>query len=174
MPHRGATDPTQLAVDRLLRAAEENLRSARELLRTGNHDTAPATTTDEVLSSTDGIFDGVSMHGNDGQVYPVPENYSSKSKLVEGDLLKASVMADGRTVFKQIGPVTRAHLQGNMIKGEDGTWLVDCHGQFYRVLPASVTFFKLMAGDRVGVLVPKDSQGTWAAIDSVIARVGNA
>ncbi|MBP6929845.1 MAG: hypothetical protein KBB77_02820, partial [Candidatus Moranbacteria bacterium] len=35
----------------------------------------------------EGTFDGQIMLGTDGKQYPVPANYASKSKLVEGDML---------------------------------------------------------------------------------------
>ncbi len=53
----------------------------------------------------EGVFDGQGMVGGDGMRYVVPENYASKSKLVEGDMLKLIVKAEGSCVFKQIGPV---------------------------------------------------------------------
>src|SRR5471030_2263459 len=36
----------------------------------------------------EGTFDGQIMIATDGKQYPVPANYASKSKLVEGDVLK--------------------------------------------------------------------------------------
>ena len=39
----------------------------------------------------EGVFDGYQMIGPDGTKYSVPANYSSKSKLVEGDLLKLTI-----------------------------------------------------------------------------------
>ncbi|MEK7102138.1 MAG: hypothetical protein AAB912_00730, partial [Patescibacteria group bacterium] len=57
---------------------------------------------------TDGVFDGKHMITDDGIVHPVPENYASKSKLVEGDMLQMVFSADGRQYFKQISRVARA------------------------------------------------------------------
>ena len=42
----------------------------------------------------EGVFNGQNMIGGDGEEYPIPANYSSKSKLVEGDILKLTI--DGR------------------------------------------------------------------------------
>lgn len=55
----------------------------------------------------EGVFDGQNMIGPDEKMYPVPANYASKSKLVEGDVLKLTIASDGTFVFKQIGPVDR-------------------------------------------------------------------
>jgi hypothetical protein len=38
-----------------------------------------------------GIFDGQSMVKEDGEKYPVPDNYASKSKLLEGDGLELKI-----------------------------------------------------------------------------------
>ena len=75
----------------LLSEAETNLSAAKELLVSilgdGETISAPRET---VVSSPEGkiiegIFDGQIMIGPDGKNYPVPANYASKSKLVEGD-----------------------------------------------------------------------------------------
>ena len=50
----------------------------------------------------EGIFDGEKMIGPDGQIYSVPANYASKSRLVEGDTLKLIITNRGAFIFKQI------------------------------------------------------------------------
>jgi hypothetical protein len=52
------------------------------------------TYSEEGLEVIEGVFDGYFMVGNDQKKYPVPMNYSSKTKLVPGDVLKLKVMAD--------------------------------------------------------------------------------
>ena len=78
----------------LITDAETNLAAAKELLISilgdGNTITAPRET---IVSGPEGkviegIFDGQIMIGPDGKNYPVPANYASKSKLVEGDIMK--------------------------------------------------------------------------------------
>ncbi|PIX89851.1 MAG: hypothetical protein COZ29_03005, partial [Candidatus Moranbacteria bacterium CG_4_10_14_3_um_filter_45_9] len=51
----------------------------------------------------EGAFDGQVMLGTDGKQYPVPANYASKSKLVEGDMLKLTITDNGAFLYKQIG-----------------------------------------------------------------------
>src|SRR3989338_8200808 len=51
----------------------------------------------------EGVFDGLAMIGADGRSYTMPANYAAKSKLVEGDLLKLTILADGTFLYKQIG-----------------------------------------------------------------------
>ena len=62
---------------------------------------------DSIGKIIEGQFDGQNMIGPDGKVYPVPANYASKSKLVEGDTLKLTIAQDGSFIYKQIGPVER-------------------------------------------------------------------
>ena len=47
----------------------------------------------------EGVFNGFQMIGPDGQEYQIPENYASKSKLVEGDLLKFTITQQGRFLY---------------------------------------------------------------------------
>jgi hypothetical protein len=45
-----------------------------------------------------GIFNGESMVASDGQTYTVPENYASKSRIVEGDRMKLTITTGGRYI----------------------------------------------------------------------------
>ena len=40
----------------------------------------------------EGVFNGKEMVGPDGKLHGMSPNYASKSKLVEGDILKLTVM----------------------------------------------------------------------------------
>ena len=66
----------------------------------------------------DGVFDGLHMIGEDGGKYAVPANYASKSKLVEGDLLRLTIGDRGRFIFKQKGPIERIRLVGILIQDD--------------------------------------------------------
>ena len=44
------------------------------------------------------------------------------------------------------------------------------NGKPYRVLLASVTYFKALPGDEVAVVLPRDIESSWAAIENVIQR----
>jgi hypothetical protein len=119
----------------------------------------------------EGVFDGQHMVGSDGRQYLVPPNYASKSKLVEGDILKLTIAPNGTFLFKQIGPIERARLMGILTRDEHtGDWKVVANGKKYNVLTASVTFFKGDAGDDSVILVPKSAPSRWAAIENVIKR----
>lgn len=119
----------------------------------------------------EGVFDGQHMVGSDGRQYLVPPNYASKSKLVEGDILKLTIAPNGTFLFKQIGPIERARVMGVLTRDEHtGDWKVVATGKKYNVLTASVTFFKGEAGDDCVILVPKAAPSRWAAVENVIKR----
>lgn len=117
----------------------------------------------------EGVFNGQQMIGPDGKQYSVPSNYASKSKLVEGDILKLTIDRQGAFIYKQISPVERTRLVGHLVKDKTlGEYVVLAGDKIYRVLLASVTYFKGEEGDEVVILVPKDADSTWAAIENII------
>lgn len=117
----------------------------------------------------EGVFNGQIMIGPDGKEYSVPANYASKSKLVEGDILKLTIDRNGSFIYKQISPVERTRLVGHLIKNkENNEHIVLAGDKVYKVLLASVTYFKGAEGDEVVILVPKDSDSTWAAVENVL------
>jgi hypothetical protein len=119
----------------------------------------------------EGVFDGENMIGEDGQKYLVPPNYASKSKLVEGDLLRLTVTDAGRFIFKQKGPIERNRLVGVLVQDErTSVWCVAANGQKFCVLPASISYFKGEPGDDVAIFVPKNTPSRWAAVENVIKR----
>lgn len=115
----------------------------------------------------EGKFDGQNMIGPDGKVYPVPANYASKSKLVEGDTLKLTIAEDGSFIYKQIGPIERKKLIATLAL-DNGQYVATIGTQQYRVLYASVTYFRAQPGDEVTVVLPAHGEATWAAIEAVI------
>lgn len=155
----------------LIQEAETNLAAAKELLLSiigedggvvvsnGNHEAVSG-------KIIEGVFDGQVMIGPDGKSYPVPANYASKSKLVEGDILKLTIADDGGFIYKQIGPVARKQIIGTLTQ-HDGAYYVEAQGREYRILLASVTYFRIEIGDQVTVIVPEDNpDATWAAVEA--------
>lgn len=117
----------------------------------------------------EGVFDGEHMVGADGQVYNVPPNYASKSRLIEGDLLKLTITPRGAFVYKQIGPALRERIRGTLVENkETGEFAVTVNDKVYRVLKASITYFKGDEGDEVILLVPKDMPSRWAAVENIV------
>jgi hypothetical protein len=155
----------------LIQEAETNLAAANELLISlvGDDEKVQAKVTDDVLGKViEGVFDGQNMVGSDSKTYPVPANYASKSKLVQGDILKLTIADDGAFLYKQIGPIARKQIVGTL-KLENGHYFVATGTREFRVLLASVTYFKAKPGDQVSVNVPEDdSQAEWAALEAAL------
>ena len=153
----------------LIQEAETNLAAAKELLISivGDDENAVHPHGEEVAGKViEGVFDGQSMVGPDGKSYPVPANYASKSKLIEGDILKLTIADDGGFIYKQIGPVARRQIIGTLMQ-HDGAYYVEAGGREYRVLLASVTYFKARVGDQVSIVVPEDNrEAVWAAVEA--------
>lgn len=120
----------------------------------------------------EGTFDGQIMLGTNGKQYPVPANYASKSKLVEGDMLKLTITTDGSFIYKQIGPIERRHMIGMVSQDEKGNYYIFSEGKPYKVLLASITYFKAQPGDEVALLTPRDIDSSWAAIENVLQKGG--
>ena len=117
-----------------------------------------------------GNFDGQIMIGQDNKQYPVPANYASKSKLVEGDMLKLTITGEGNFVYKQVGPVERKYLIGIAQLDERGNHTVSTNGKKYKVLLAAATYFKIEPGDEVTLVVPRENESVWGAIENVLRK----
>ena len=156
-------------IKQLLDVAEANIRQAKSLLFAADIN-KKAETLGQGSSSAiiEGVFNGEGMIASDGKKYPVPSNYASKSKLVPGDVLKLTVLEDGTFVFKQIGPVKRKKVVGELEEMEPGHYIVRAGEVRYRVLLASVTYFKAKAGDTLTIIVPEDQESEWAAVENVL------
>ena len=170
-----------LQIQELIDSASSSLKTANALLRemTGISDTsrerhmtrastsgAGATVDGKVV---EGVFDGQNMIDSTGQSYPVPANYASKSKLVEGDGMKLTITEEGKFIYKQIAPIKRRTVVGVLIQ-EDGQYRVLAEGRAFRVLLASVTFYRAEVGDQVTILLPTDGEAKWGAIEAVIPK----
>ncbi len=158
----------------LIQEAETNMAAAKELLNSvlgdGEIISAPRAT---VVSDPDGkviegVFDGQIMIGPDGKNYPVPANYASKSKLVEGDLMKLTITPDGKFLYKQIGPVERKTVIGTLTHHDD-KYYVEVAGREFEILYASVTYFHLKEGSQVSVVIPANNDdAAWAAVEAAL------
>ena len=167
-------------IRQLIASAEDAIRAAKGMLE-GESDEVISEEIDHLEKAksvgsmeddgrvVEGVFDGLNMVGPDGKQYNVPANYASKSKLVEGDVLKLTISNDGSFVFKQIGPVDRKRLIGMLTQEEaTGEYQVLTNGKNYKVLLASITYFKGEIGDEVVILVPIDKQTEWAAVENIV------
>ena len=119
----------------------------------------------------EGKFDGYFMMGSDQKKYPVPLNYSSKTKLVAGDILKLKILEDGKFIYKLIQPVERKHIRAILSQTEDNKFIaLSDDGKSYFLNQAAVTFFKGKAGDELYILVNEKEDMAFAAIEAIIKK----
>lgn len=172
------------AVRQLLAEAKASIQSAEQILDdaagtpgkriniTAQARKAGSVSVDGDSRIIEGLFDGQHMVGPDGKQYSVPANYASKSKLVEGDKLKLTITPDGAFIYKQIGPVDRIRVVGKLVRDEQtDEYQVVAAGITYRVLLASITYFKGESGDDVVILLPKEQQARFAAVENIIKHI---
>src|SRR3989339_318281 len=125
---------------------------------------------DQKETIVEGVFDGQNMLGPDGKTYTVPANYASKSKLVEGDIMKLKITEDGTFIYKQIGPVRRIRLKAKLVYDSEVAMYrgVTKKGRSYRLLTASVTYYHGNPGDIAIMLIAADLACKWAAVENII------
>jgi len=173
----------------LIEIAENNIKNARLLLtqlsqekgfkdQTMMKATSQHKSVDEssAIEVTEGYFDGENMIGDNGQLYPVPQNYASKSQLVIGDRMKWILTAE-REIFKLIQPAPRERITGTFsIEGDNYVVLTDQFPDPIKILKASATYamknLGLQIGNEVVLIVPKDVTPSWGAFSSVAKSQG--
>jgi hypothetical protein len=157
----------------LIYEAETSIAAVKEMILSinGEEPITKAISSDSpaIGKVIEGVFDGQTMIVEGNKSYPVPANYASKSKLVQGDIMKLTIAPDGTFMYKQIGPVARRQLVGTLTQS-DGHFFIETPEKNYRVLLASVTYFKVHPGDQVSINVPedKDIDAEWAAIEAAL------
>lgn len=126
---------------------------------------------EENMEVVEGVFDGYFMTGTDQKKYPVPMNYSSKTKLVPGDKLKLKILEDGKFIYKLIEPVERKHIRAVLTKTEDNKFVaITDERKSYFLNQAAVTFFKGKPGDELYILVNDKEEMAFAAIEAIIKK----
>ncbi|MDR0369899.1 MAG: hypothetical protein LBH96_05350 [Candidatus Peribacteria bacterium] len=130
-----------------------------------------STYSEEGVEVIEGVFDGYFMIGGDQKKYPVPMNYSSKTKLIPGDVLKLKVMTDGKFVYKLIRPAERKHLRAVLSRTDDNKFTANTDdGNVYFLNQAAVTFFKGTPGDELYIIVNEKDNTSFAAIEAIIKK----
>lgn len=164
----------KLVLNQLSKFDPDNLES----LESNEKETENAMWTDELKSySEENVevvewkFDWYFMVGVDQKKYPVPLNYSSKTKLVPGDILKLKILDDGKFVYKLIQPVERKHIRATLSKTDENKFVaVTDDGKNYFLNQAAVTFFKGKPGDELYVLANEKEDASFAAIEAIIKK----
>lgn len=174
IPAQSTFSTQQRELERLLNDIKRSVSALEKLLDVSPTLTLPAATIDahtqpEAEKIIEGYFDGAHMKDGTGKSYPVPPNYASKSKLVEGDRMKLTITAQGSLMYKQISPVARARLRGKLVQDPSThQWSVVVDGRHYKVLTAAITFHHGKPGHEVIILVPEDGESNWAAVEHIV------
>src|SRR3989338_4446050 len=158
-------------IKEMIESAESNLRSAKHMLNELAGTSAKSIYSkiakelepmedDGESKIVEGVFNGETMMDKNNKEHPVPANYASKSKLVPGDILKLTIKEDGSFLYKQIGPIERKRIIGTLTY-EDGQYKVIAQGKAYKVLLASVTYFKAEIGDKITLVIPEVEDSDW-------------
>jgi len=59
---------------------------------------------------------------------------------------------------------------GTVNQDVDGNYFVVADGKAYRVLLASITYFKVEPGDEVTLITPRDINSEWGAIENLLQK----
>ncbi len=120
----------------------------------------------------EGVFDWYFMIWSDNKKYPVPMNYSSKSKLIPWDILKLRIMDDWKLIYKLITQAQRKFIKATLTKNDEGrhTAVTD-DGAIYFLNQAAVTYFKGSTWDELSIIINAEWIGNIAAIEAVIPQM---
>lgn len=110
------------------------------------------------------------MLGTDKKKYPVPMNYSSKTKLIPGDVLKLRIMNDGKLIYKLISQANKNYVKASLSRSDDNKFTaITDEGKVYFLNQAAVSYYKGKTGDELSIIVNADGIGDFAAVEAVIS-----
>ncbi len=115
------------------------------------------------------VFTGESMLWADGNTYPMPQNYASKSLLVQGSKVKASISPNGNIKYKIISEIPFTTTLGIVTKNGD-KYQINTDSKTYNVLVAAITFHKCQIWDTVSIRIPEWKDATYAVIEAVLPK----
>ena len=163
----------------LIHSAQNSIHSAKKILNSLlNEDEIPDEEFDTFWLTSytsgddrviEGVFTGESMLGSDGNIYPVPQNYASKSLLVQGSRLKALIHPTGKIVYKIIGEIPYESKVGIITKNGD-KYQITTDTRTYNVLLAAITFHHCNVWDTVSIRIPEWKDATYAVIETIIPK----
>ncbi len=115
------------------------------------------------------VFTGEGMLWSDGSMYPVPQNYASKSLLVQGSKLKATISPTGKITYKIIQEIPYESKIWIITKAWE-KYQINTETKAYSVLLAAITFHKCEVGDTVSIRIPEGKDATYAVIEAVVPK----
>lgn len=116
-----------------------------------------------------GKYDGMFMITEAGKKYPVPDNYSAKTKLVYGDKLKMVEGPEGRR-FKLIEEMPRVEQEAKLVV-KDGRFEALGKEESFRLLQSAVRWWGGAEGDKVKILLPANEKHVpFAALVEIVGK----
>ena len=160
---RVAKDKLQL-LRQALSAASSSLKLANQLLNDVEHQGGAAS-----MPGLVGKYDGRFMVTEAGKKYPVPDNYSAKTQLIYGDVLKMVEGPMGRQ-FKLLEKLTR--LEDDAQLGQkDGMFVALGKNASYELLQGAVRYWGGKEGDKLKILLPEDKKNVpFAGLQEILGR----
>jgi len=111
-------------------------------------------------------YDGLYMIGSDKKKYPVPLNYSSKSKLMSWDILKLTILQNGKLMYKLISPAPRTYIKATLSQSSNDYIAIWDDWKTYKLNPAAVSYFNLNIGEQISIIINAEWKGDYAAIEA--------
>src|SRR3990172_264599 len=156
-------DKIQL-LNQALNAASSSLNLAKQLISEIEHHSG----TPEMPGLV-GKYDGMFMVTEAGKKYPVPDNYSAKTKLVYGDKLKMVEGPEGRR-FKLLEEMEREEQEAQLAV-KDGHFEALSKDSSYRLIQGAVRYWSGEEGDKLKILLPKGQRNVpFAGLVKIIGR----
>src|SRR3970040_2809286 len=156
-------DKIQL-LNQALNAASSSLNLAKQLISEIEHHSG----TPEMPGLV-GKYDGMFMVTEAGKKYPVPDNYSAKTKLVYGDKLKMVEGPEGRR-FKLVEEIEREEQEAQLAV-KDGHFEALSKDSSYRLIQGAVRYWSGEEGDKLKILLPKGQRNVpFAGLVEIIGR----
>src|SRR3989304_2450203 len=156
-------DKIQL-LNQALNSASSSLNLAKQILSEIEHRGA---TTE--MPGLVGKYDGMFMVTEAGKKYPVPDNYSAKTKLVYGDKLKMVEGPEGRR-FKLLEEMEREEQEAQLAV-KDGHFEALSKDSSFRLIQGGVRYWSGEEGDKLKILLPKGQRNVpFAGLVEIIGR----
>lgn len=117
-----------------------------------------------------GVFKGEYIVTDNGLRYPIQQNYASKSKLVEGDVMALKITDDGQFIYKLTKPVQRRRLMAEVVvDDETGEMKAATQLEKFKMLSSSISYYKIVPGKKLIIAVPMNiGEEVICAIEGVI------
>ena len=126
----------------------------------------------EEIKVVEWIYDGYFMTWSDEKKYPVPMNYSSKTKLIPWDVLKLRIMEDWKLIYKLIESAPKQYIKATLSKTDDNKYIaISDEWKNYMLNQAAVSYFKWMVWDELSIIINWEWFWSYAAIEALISKM---